>query len=79
MINKQMKKVAKEIYELEQQRSSSLSHEEQNNIENRIIDISNRIMSSKDGINSMLIIDTMIQELMEKNRLEKDKYGNNET
>ena len=64
MIRKQMKKLAKELYECEQiHQNESSSKEEKSRADNRIIQITNQIMALNDGINIMLEIDTMVQDL----------------
>lgn len=64
MTRKQMKKLAKELYECEQiHQNESSSKEEKSRADNRIIQIINQIMALNDGINIMLEIDTMVQDL----------------
>lgn len=64
MTQKQMKKLAKELYECEQiHQNESSSKEEKSRADNRIIQITNQIMALNDGINIMLEIDTMVQDL----------------
>ena len=64
MTRKQMKKFAKELYECEQiHQNESSSKEEKSRADNRIIQITNQIMALNDGINIMLEIDTMVQDL----------------
>lgn len=64
MTRKQMKKLAKELYECEQiHQNESSSKEEKSRADNRIIQITNWIMALNDGINIMLEIDTMVQDL----------------
>ena len=64
MTRKQMKKLAKEHYECEQiHQNESSSKEEKSRADNRIIQITNQIMALNDGINIMLEIDTMVQDL----------------
>lgn len=64
MTRKQMKKLAKELYECEQiHQNESFSKEEKSRADNRIIQITNQIMALNDGINIMLEIDTMVQDL----------------
>lgn len=64
MTRKQMKKLAKELYECEQiHQNESSSKEEKSRADNRIIQITNQIMALNDGINIMLEIDTMVQNL----------------
>lgn len=64
MTRKQMKKLAKELYQCEQihQNESSLK-EEKSRAENRIMQITNQIMALNDGINILLEIDVMVQDL----------------
>lgn len=65
MTRKQMKKLAKELYECEQiHQNESSSKEEKSRADNRIIQITNQIMALNDGINIMLEIDTMVQDLV---------------
>lgn len=68
MTRKQMKKLAQEIYncELIHQNEES-SKEEKSRADNRIMQITNQIMALKDGINVMLEIDTIVQDLAAKN------------
>lgn len=64
MTRKQMKKLTKELYECEQiHQNESSSKEEKSRADNRIIQITNQIMALNDGINIMLEIDTMVQDL----------------
>lgn len=64
MTRKQMKKLAKELYECEQiHQNESSSKEEKSRADNRMIQITNQIMALNDGINIMLEIDTMVQDL----------------
>ena len=64
MTRKQMKKLAKELYECEQiHQNESSSKEEKSRADNRIIQITNQIMALNDGINIMLEIDTMVQDI----------------
>lgn len=64
MTRKQIKKLAKELYECEQiHQNESSSKEEKSRADNRIIQITNQIMALNDGINIMLEIDTMVQDL----------------
>ena len=60
MTRKQMKKLAKELYQCEQiHQNESSSKEEKSRAENRIMQITNQI----DGINILLEIDVMVQDL----------------
>lgn len=64
MTRKQMKKLAQELYECEQiHQNETSSKEEKSRADNRIMQITNQIMSLSDGINIMLEIDTMVQDL----------------
>ena len=64
MTRKQMKKLAQELYKCEQIRQNETSSkEEKSRADNRIMQITNQIMSLSDGINIMLEIDTMVQDL----------------
>lgn len=65
MTTKQKQKIAEEIAQCEKARiDPSSSQEEKNRAENRIMQLTNQITSLKDGINSLLEIDAMIQKLM---------------
>ena len=64
MTRKQMKKLAKELYQCEQiYQNESSSKEEKSRAENRIMQITNQIMALNDGINILLEIDVMVQDL----------------
>ena len=64
MTRKQMKKLAKELYQCEQiHQNESSSKEEKSRAENRIMQITNQIMALNDGINILLEIDDMVQDL----------------
>ena len=63
MTKKQMKKLAKEFYECEQIHQSSSSKEEKARADKRIMQLTNLIMALPDGINVMLEIDTLVQQL----------------
>ena len=64
MTRKQMKKLAQELYKCEQiYQNETSSKEEKSRADNRIMQITNQIMSLSDGINIMLEIDTMVQDL----------------
>lgn len=64
MTRKQMKKLAKELYQCEQiHQNESSSKEEKSRAENRIMQITNYIMALNDGINILLEIDVMVQDL----------------
>lgn len=69
MNRKQMKKLAKQIYanELIHENASS-SQEEKSRAEKEIMKLTNQIMSMKDGINIMLEVDVMIQELAQNEK-----------
>lgn len=67
MTRKQMKKLAKEIYNCDLiHESESSSMEEKSRAEKRIMQITNQIMAMKDGINILLEIDILVQELASK-------------
>ena len=67
MTRKQMKKLAKEIYECEIIHSStSSSIEEKSRAEKRIMQLTNQIASLPDGINIMLEVDLLIQQMASK-------------
>lgn len=64
MTRKQMKKLAKGLYQCEQiHQNESSSKEEKSRAENRIMQITNQIMALNDGINILLEIDVMVQDL----------------
>lgn len=64
MTRKQMKKLAKELYQCEQiHQNESSSKEEKSRAENQIMQITNQIMALNDGINILLEIDVMVQDL----------------
>lgn len=64
MTRKQMKKLAKELYQCEQiHQNESSPKEEKSRAENRIMQITNQIMALNDGINILLEIDVMVQDL----------------
>lgn len=63
MTNKQKRKIAKQIYDLEKIRDDkNSSPEEKKNAENKIIQIVGKISSLPDGMFLMLDIDEIIQE-----------------
>lgn len=67
MTRKQMKKLAKEICECELiHNDESSSKEEKSRAEDRIMQLSNQVMALHDGINIMLEIDILVQELLSK-------------
>lgn len=69
MTRKQMKKIAQEIYKCDQiHADANSSMEEKSRAECRIMQLSKQIMALKDGINVMLEIDTIIQQLAEKEK-----------
>lgn len=68
MTRKQMKKLAKELYECELiHQDDSSSKEEKARADSRVMQIINQIMALHDGINIMLEIDVMVQNLASKN------------
>lgn len=69
MTRKQMKKMAQEIFnqELIHQNESS-TQEQKAQAEQKIMELTNKICSSKDGLKDMLEIDIMIQELAQKQK-----------
>lgn len=68
MTRKQMKKLAKELYECELiHQDASSSKEDKSRADSRVIQITNQIMALNDGINIMLEIDVMVQDLVNKN------------
>lgn len=67
MTRKQMKKLAKEIYDCELVHSSETSStEEKSRAERRIIQLTNQIAALPDGINIMLEVDIMVQQMASK-------------
>lgn len=69
MTRKQMKKLAKEIYECELiHQNESSSKEEKTRAEDRIMQISNQVMMLHDGMNTMLQIDEIVQDLLLKEK-----------
>lgn len=69
MTRKQMKKFAQEIYKYEQIQQNTTSYTEKLKAENKIMNLTNDILGEPDGITTMLEIDTMIQELVNKNNM----------
>lgn len=68
MTRKQMKKLAKELYECECiHQNETSSKEEKARADNRIIQLTNQIMALHDGLNIMLEIDVMVQGLANQN------------
>lgn len=69
MTRKQMKKLAQEIYNCELIHSNeSSSKEDKSRADSRIMQITGQIMALQDGINIMLEIDTLVQQLATKNK-----------
>lgn len=69
MTRKQMKKLAKELYDCELVHENvSSSTEEKSRAERRIVQITNQVMALHDGINVMLEIDTLVQNLAKKQK-----------
>lgn len=69
MTRKQMKKLAQEIYNCELIHSNeSSSKEDKSRADSRIMQITGQIMALQDGINIMLEIDTLVQQLAAKNK-----------
>lgn len=67
MTRKQMKKLAQQIYDNELiHENASSSQEEKSRAEKKIMQLTSQIMSMKDGINIMLEVDVMVQELANK-------------
>lgn len=67
MTRKQMRKLAKEIYSCELVHSdTNASKEEKSRADDRIMQITNQIMALHDGVNILLEIDEMIQQLVSK-------------
>lgn len=76
MTKKQMKKLAREIYQCELIHSSeTATKEEKLRAENRLIQITSQIM--EDGLDTMLEIDTMVQGLVNRNFQIKGDTTNN--
>lgn len=68
MTKKQMKKLAKEIVECELiHADEATSKEEKLRAENRIMQLTNWIMAFPNGVSTMLEIDSMAQQIMDKN------------
>lgn len=68
MTQKQMKKLAKELYNCELiHQDPNSSKEEKSRADSRIIQITNQVMTLKDGINIMLEIDNIIQSMASEN------------
>lgn len=67
MTRKQMRKLAKEIYDCELVHSSKTSStEEKSQAERRIMQLTNQIAALPDGINIMLEVDIMVQQMASK-------------
>lgn len=67
MTRKQMRKLAKEIYDCELVHSSETSStEEKSQAERRIMQLTNQIAALPDGINVMLEVDIMVQQMASK-------------
>lgn len=67
MTRKQMRKLAKEIYDCELVHSSETSStEEKSRAERRIMQLTNQIAALPDGINIMLEVDIMVQQMASK-------------
>ena len=68
MTRKQMKTLAKELYDCECiHQNETSSKEEKARADNRIIQLTNQIMALHDGLNIMLEIDVMVQGLANQN------------
>ncbi len=71
MTRKQMKKIAKEIYNCELIRQNEFSTEEdKRKADNRVVEITGQIMTLQNGMNILLEIDALIQQL--RNKKEND-------
>lgn len=69
MTRKQMKNLAKEIYKCEIiHEDDSSSREDKIRAENRLLQLTNQIMSLKNGFNIMLEIDTLVQKLFNEEK-----------
>lgn len=69
MTRKQMKNLAKEVYNCEMiHEDASSSKEEKIRAEKRLMQLTNQIMALKDGISILLEIDVLVQELASKNK-----------
>lgn len=67
MTRKQMRKLAKEIYDCELVHSSETSStEEKSQAERRIMQLTNQIAALPDSINVMLEVDIMVQQMASK-------------
>lgn len=67
MTRKQMRKLAKEIYDCELVHSSKTSStEKKSQAERRIMQLTNQIAALPDGINVMLEVDIMVQQMASK-------------
>ena len=67
MTRKQMRKLAKEIYDCELVHSSETSStKEKSQAERRIMQLTNQIAALPNGINIMLEVDIMVQQMASK-------------
>ena len=69
MTRKQKQNIAREIFLCElTQRNSFAPEEKKIDSANRITTLTNQIMQSEDGINSLMEIDAYVHQLMEKSK-----------
>lgn len=72
MTNKQLKKLARQIYQQELiHQDSSSSKEDKSQAEAEIMRLTNMIMSFPDGMDCIVQIDDMVQKLLITNNKEK--------
>lgn len=64
MTKKQMRKIAKELYELELAHQNTNAQDEVAKIEQKIMQISTKIFTSPDGMELMAEIDEMVQDML---------------
>lgn len=60
-----VKKFAKEIYDCELIHQNSSSVEERDRAEKKIMQLTSKISSMKDGLNIMLEVDELVQKLLD--------------
>lgn len=66
MTKKQMRKIAKQLCELEKAMQNCSDQSERSAIEKQILSISNKIFSSPDGLELMAEIDELVLSEMQK-------------
>ena len=64
MTKKQMRKIAKELCELELAHRNTNAQDEIAKIEQKIMQITTRIFTSPDGMETMAEIDEMVQDML---------------